>query len=300
MEAARHDALAAGLVLQGEVIQPPPTLTTDVALLTAYGSVAPGYAVDHRVATYWRCHSRVEYARNLERRAHEDLQSAARSVLRAPFLEHWLGKLGLLPAGSTASVIGLWAGNAGLFAASATADWATKVKFGEFRPVLGNQPMRATDLTRGQRFTASFRATNWRPLPGMEAPHARWTSAGRALGVAGAAVAGGTSAWSQWQADADNPTIRDTEQIARSTTVGVTTGVGAYAGAVGGAQLGGAIGTFFVPGAGTVVGAAIGGAVGGLLGTEAGSAVGGLARGAVGDAAGAIAGGLGKTFGKVF
>lgn len=104
LDAARYDAQAAGLAVHGDAIAPPQPLPI-VPMLSAYGSVPCDPTVDLRVRTYEQCQSRVEYARTLERRAHDDLQSAARTVLRQPFLERWLGKLGLLPADSTPGVI---------------------------------------------------------------------------------------------------------------------------------------------------------------------------------------------------
>ncbi len=132
LEGARIEALLAGLIVQGDVIQPPPTLTTDLpAPAPILGPIASPFGVDHRVEVYWRCHDRVQTARTRERYAHDDLQAAAGAVLREPFLEHWLAKLGLLP--SYPGGHGLWGANAALFGASTGADWATKVKYGEFR-----------------------------------------------------------------------------------------------------------------------------------------------------------------------
>lgn len=225
---------------------------------------------------YEQCRVIVEAARERERQAHDALQDAAAKVTRDPPLLHWLGRLGLVPTSDTPAGMAQWAGNSGLFAVGAVADWATKVKYGWLDPGAVRGP------GYWQTVRAGLRPANWGPLPGSETLHARWTTVGRTANVAGAVVAGTTALVNQWQADQDDPTVEATEQIARATTQGLATGAGAWVGAVGGAQLGAALGTPLGP-VGTIVGGAVGGAVGAMLGTTAGQMVGDQIKGVAGD-----------------
>ncbi|MGQ0465026.1 MAG: WXG100 family type VII secretion target [Sporichthyaceae bacterium] len=262
-----------GLIVDEQGIAPPTTASAASHLLPSGAACVPV------PPTYSQCLAIVDGARERERAAHDALQDAAAKVTRDPPLLHWLGKLGLVPTSDTAAGVALWAGNSGLFAVGAVADWATKVKYGEL-------PFRASGRvspTYWREVRAGLRPSNWVARPDAEVLHARWTTVGRAANVAGAVVAGSTAGWNQWHADQDDPTVEATEQVARATTAGVATGAGAWAGAVGGAQLGAALGTPLGP-AGTIVGGVVGGAVGAALGTAAGEFVGDRIKGVVGDA----------------
>jgi hypothetical protein len=243
---------------------------------------------------YQRCRDLVEAARVCEENAHRELQDAATRVRRGDFLQHWLTKAGLVPTSSSAAGLGLFAGGAGLLSLGVAADWATRVRYGSLLPRVGGEFLTASELGFRDTVRYGVRSANWRAYPGAVTPYARWATTGHVLGVVGAGVTAGTSAWDQWQADADDPTIGDTEQAARAATVGLASGAGAYGGAMVGAQIGGAIGTAVCPGVGTVVGGAIGGMVGGIAGSEVGEWLGGEAKGVVGGAAGAVGGFVSK------
>ncbi|MGQ0465852.1 MAG: hypothetical protein ACT4QG_11090 [Sporichthyaceae bacterium] len=147
--------------------------------------------------------------------------------------------------------------------------------------------MSGWDLGRWQRPGYAIRPSSWVAKPGHQIPHTQWTTAGRALGVAGAALEGGKSAWGQWQTDADDPNLDTSERLARAGFVGAASGGGAWAGAYGGALAGGAIGSVF-PGPGTVIGAAIGGALGGMGGSAVGENLAELVVDPVGEVYGTV------------
>lgn len=276
MAQARQEAEVAGLVVVGdEITHPYPTeRPSPLAVRPPLVPEPPRIdETDPKMRAYRDCEARIAYARGLEDNAHDALRDMAADVAKAPFLEHWAVKVGLIPASSEPEQVALWAGNSGLFAAGGVAAWATQVKFGGLYPVINGVRGSAADLASWQRMGASFRSRNWVPHSGMEAPYARWTATGRVLNRAGGVLAGATAAFDQWGADSDDPTMSENERVARAGTVGVTTGGGAYGGALMGAQAGAAIGSVF-PGPGTVIGGAVGGIVGGVIGSQVGQAAG--------------------------
>lgn len=281
MAQARHEAEVGQLTVVGDEIQHPyptdwPSLTAGPAPTVTPTLTPEPPAIeptDPKLAAYRDCEARVAFARDMENRAHDDLRDMAAEVARAPFLEHWATKVGLTPASSAPADIASWAGNAALFVGGAVTGWATQVKYGGLHPVMNGTRVNAADLAWWRRMGAGFSSKNWRAFDGMEAPYARWTSAGKVLNRAGGVLAGATAAFDQWGADSDDPTMSENERVARAGTVGVTTGVGAYGGALMGAQAGAAIGSVF-PGPGTVIGGAVGGIVGGVAGSHVGQAAG--------------------------
>lgn len=276
MAQARWEAEAAGLPIAGDEIGHPypvewPSLT-ETRTFTG-GLTPPVPDTDPKLEAYRACQDRVTDAREVEDRAHEALRDAAADLAHAPFLEHWARKVGLIPTNSGPVQAASWAGNAALFVGGAVTGWATQVKYGGLHPLFNGARVPATDLIWWRRMGAAFSSKNWRAHPGMEAPYAKWTSAGKVLNRAGGMLAGATAAFDQWGADSDDPTMSENERAARAGAVGVTTGIGAYGGALVGAQAGAAIGSVF-PGPGTVIGGAVGGVVGGVIGSSVGQAAG--------------------------
>ena len=132
---------------------------------------------------------------------------------------------------------------------------------GQFLPVNGTPSwLNAWRAGQGSNYVAN---------PGNAAAYARWASASKWVGRAGTVLTVGTSAFSQWQQDANDPSLSTAERVGRAGTAGVVTGAGAWAGAAGGAQLGAAIGSLGGP-VGTVIGGAVGGLVGGAIGAGVG------------------------------
>lgn len=286
MDDARATAAGGGCTISGNVIQRPPDLS---------GEVSPTAAEAHerKVEAYNRAFTLAEGAREDERRAHETLQGSLEGATGPGFLERLAQDFGIWPKGdgagwNYAAALGL--GGLGLGSYSA---WATMWKYGRYQPTWGpfsalprnhmarslwaNDPLWRSMIRHG-------RDANYTARPGMSGARSMWSTTGKWVGRGGAVLEGGVSAYEQWQADADNPALNASERVARSGTVGATTGLGAWGGAVAGAQVGAAIGSVF-PGPGTAIGGIVGGAIGGFVGSQAGQAVGDFVKDEVGAAA---------------
>lgn len=280
LDQVRTQASRAGLLIDGDRIHEPDNTPTDPpAPLPVHPMAAALPDADRRRVVYRDCQYRVEDARRRERQAHQHLEEVTTDLTRAPFLQRWLTKSGILPTETTTTGLSLWAGDKTLLAAGTTADWETRVKYGELRPTVNGLPVSADDLPSSQRYLLGLHESNWRARPEMEVPRAGWLKAGKLLGQAGGGLAVVASAWDQWREDADDPATSGGEHVARTVVEGVAGGAGAYGGAVAGAEVLGAVGTAICPGVGTVIGGAIGGLIGGAGGTWAGEQLGNLAKG---------------------
>ena len=132
---------------------------------------------------------------------------------------------------------------------------------GRFLPINGTSSW-VNAWRRGQ-------GSNYVANPGNAAAYAKWSTASKWVGRAGTVLTVGTSAFSQWQQDANDPSLSTAERVGRAGTAGAITGAGAWAGAAGGAQLGAMVGSFGGP-VGTVIGGAVGGLIGGAIGAGVG------------------------------
>lgn len=286
MADARSTAAGGGCAVSGDVVQRPDDLS---------GEITPAAADAHarKVAAYNQAFAIAEAARDDERRAHETLQGELDGATGPGFLEGLLQDFGVWPKGEGAGWDLAAALGIGGLALGSYAGWATTWKYGRYQPTWGpfsalprnhmarslwaNDPWWRSMIRHG-------RDANYTARPGMSATRGAWSTTGTWLARGGAVLEGGLSGYDQWQADADNPALNGSERVARSGTVGVTTGLGAYGGAVAGAQVGAAIGSVF-PGPGTAIGGILGGAIGGFAGSQAGQAVGDFVKDEVGAAA---------------
>lgn len=293
MEGIRDDARAAGLTVSGTSIEPP----GDPAGGASDGEVK---AHNDKVEKWNGLVTRVDSAREHEKNAHEDLGKAIEKSTGDGWIENLLEKLGLLPPDYADGVgIGAYAlGLAGL-GAGVGIDWAVKSRFGTFQPRVNGRFASPSSLSRLEKAAASLSDKNWHANPYQAATRGRWATAGKWAGRAGWVVTAASSAWGQWQKDADDPSLSTSERVSRTASTATITTAGAAAGAWAGGEVGGAIGTAICPGVGTVIGGAVGGLVGGAVGSglagkaadlvvdEAGE-LGETAVNAVGDAADAV------------
>lgn len=271
---ARSIAAGAGLSLSGDTIHPP---------TEGSGPMTPTQVQAHnaRVQAYNQAFDIAEGARSKEREAHGRAVSAMRASNGDGLVEDLLERLGLAPGdgmdsyAGAAYVFGL-AGTAfgplaGWMANGVLGTWQPKFRDAHGRWVWGTNK----GWSRWDRLTLSLRkgarGRDFRALPHQAASRGRWLTASTWAGRAGGVATALSSGWSQWQADADDPSLDTDDRVDRAATTGVSTAAGAWAGAQGGAYLGGAIGTAICPGAGTVIGGAVGGLVGGAIGAYAGS-----------------------------
>ncbi|NHC45204.1 hypothetical protein [Motilibacter aurantiacus] len=266
-------ASGAGLAVSGDTVLPP----------SGGGEMTEEQAAEHdrKVRAYDEAFAIAQDARAKERDAHSRLVDAMLDSNGDGLVENLLEKLGLLPpdgmdgiaaGGYALGLAGLgFGGLAGWMAQGALGVWQPKFRDAQGRWVWGTNK----GWTPLERLRLSLRsgaaARDWRALPHQSANMARWETAGAWANRAGGVVTGITSAWSQWDADADDPSLDTGERVDRAATKGVLSGAGAWGGASAGAWAGGAIGTAIFPGVGTVVGGAIGGLVGGAIGGFAGS-----------------------------
>ncbi len=302
MAGTRAHAQGAGLTVTADAVQPPAPATGPLSLAVRDEHEA-------RVSAWNECVSRAEAARTKEREAHTRLGAAMAATNGDGWLENLLETLGLAPPDGMDGVTGagylLGLGGLGF---GGLAGWMSHGVLGMWQPkflnpsgswVFGtNQGWSTLDRLRlSLRPGAASR--DWRALPYQAGNLQRWEAAGRWANRAGGAVTALTTGWSQWQADADDPSLDTGERVDRAVTTGASSAAGALAGAQGGAWAGGAIGTAICPGVGTVVGGAVGGLVGGAVGAYAGSELADVvneqwdgAAHAVGDALGAAGDGL--------
>lgn len=263
MQSARDVAVAAGLsVGESSVTEPTrPPEDADDATVEAYNTKIEAWnaAVAHH-----------DDGRTKEEEAHTGLSSGMRTALDVSWIERVLIAVGVLPetGADGIQVTGWGLGLAGTAGGTAAA-WQIYSRYGRFAPRAANGLwVSPKSLSRWQWGVRSMSGSNWAPKANQAATHARWSTASKWLGRAGGVLTFATSAYGQWTADADDPTLTDAERVGRTAWRGGTAATGAWVGATGGA----AIGTAIFPGAGTVVGGLVGGAVGGLLGSEVGGA----------------------------
>ena len=64
-------------------------------------------------------------------------------------------------------------------------------------------------------------SSNYVANPGNAAAYARWSTASKWVGRAGTVLTVGTSAISQWQQDANDPSLTTAERVGRAGTAGV-------------------------------------------------------------------------------
>jgi uncharacterized protein YukE len=276
---ARERAAGAGLAVSADRIESP----TEPG-----GEATDAQATAHeaKVTAYEEALSTVEEARTKEEAAHKELGKKLEAASGDGWIENVLEKMGFAPPDGAGGVqTSLWGLGLGGTAFGVASSWMIKGRYGTFQPRnAAGRFMSPSSMSRLQRGAASVFERNWHATPNAAATRGAWQTAAKWGGRAGVAVSFGTSAFSQWSEDADDPSLSTSEKVGRAGTVGVTTAAGAWAGAAGGAQLGGAIGTAICPGAGTVVGGAIGGLVGGFAGSE----LGGMAGDAIKDTAGEV------------
>lgn len=263
MQSARAVALEAGLsVGESTVTEPPrPADGADDATVEAYNTKIEAWntAVGHH-----------DDGRTKEEEAHTGLASGMRTALDVSWIERVLISVGVLPETGADGVqmTGWGLGLAGT-AGGVVAGWQINSRYGRFAPRGANgRWVSPSSLSRWQWGVRSMSGSNWVPKANQAATHARWSTASKWLGRAGGAVTFATSAYGQWTADADDPSLTDAERVGRTAWRGGTAAAGAW----GGATAGAAIGTAIFPGAGTVVGGLVGGAIGGFVGSEFGGA----------------------------
>ncbi len=264
----RGIAAAAGLATAGDTISPP-------AAVGGHLDQAQADAYDAKVKAYNRALQQAEAARSKEREAHARLGSAMTTSSGDGWLENLLQKLGFAPPEGNDAVDGAaWALGLGGLSFGVASSTMLKGVLQVFQPRSAGQWASLTGMSFWQRLAAAGKGDSWRAKAYQAATRDRWATAGKWSTRVGTVVTAGTSAWDQWKADADNPSLDQGERVDRAATKGASTAAGAYVGAEAGAWAGGAIGTAICPGVGTVVGGAVGGLVGGFAGSSAGGWVG--------------------------
>ena len=264
----RGIAAAAGLATAGDTISPP-------AAVGGHLDQAQADAYDAKVKAYNRALEQAEAARSKEREAHARLGSAMTTSSGDGWLENLLQKLGFAPPEGNDAVDGAaWALGLGGLSFGVASSTMLKGVLQVFQPRSAGQWASLTGMSFWQRLAAAGKGDSWRAKAYQAAKRDRWATAGKWSTRVGTVVTAGTSAWDQWKADADNPSLDQGERVDRAATKGASTAAGAYVGAEAGAWAGGAIGTAICPGVGTVVGGAVGGLVGGFAGSSAGGWVG--------------------------
>ena len=260
MSTIRTEASGAGLTVSGTMISPP----TDPGEDASEGDVN---AHNTKVEKWNDLVSRVETARKDEDNAHEDLGKAISKSTGDGWIEDRLEDLGLLPKDfSDGMQIGAYAlGLAGL-GAGAGVDWMVKSRYGTFQPRVNGRFASPSSLTKLERAAKVLSDKNWHAKANQAAVRGKWLTAGKWATRAGWVVTAGTSAWEQWQKDADDPSLSTTERVSRTVSTSAITTAGAAGGAWAGAQAGAAIGSIF-PGPGTVIGGVVGGVIGGAIGS---------------------------------
>ena len=228
----------------------------------------------------------AEDARNKEKEAHKNLDDGLKKSTGDGFVVNLLQRLQFLPPDfADGDDIGSWLFGLGGLGLGAGVGWMVNGRLGVFQPRINGRFASARGMSFWQRARAATDPKNFHAKAYQAATRNRWASIGRVAGHAGTAVTAVSSAWNQWQADSDDPSLGDVEQRTRAATMGATSAAGAWAGAQGGAWAGGAIGTAICPGVGTVVGGVVGGVIGGAVGGFAGSEIGKAVIDPVGNAA---------------
>lgn len=264
LENARGIAVAGGLSVVGDTIARP----GDPGAGLTDGEVQ---AHNRRVTTYNEAFEVAEGARTKEERAHEAVSSAMSKLNGDGWVENLLERLGFAPPDDLGPVSGIgWGLGLGGLGLGTSVSWMIKGRYGVFQPRVAGRFASAAGMGFWQRAAAASRSSNWHATAYRAGTRARWATAGRWASRAGYAVTAVTSGFSQWQEDADDPSLTTSERAGRAVTMSASTTAGAWAGAEAGAWVGGAIGTAICPGVGTVVGGALGGIVGGFVGSQAG------------------------------
>ena len=238
----------------------------------------------------------ADAARTKEAEAHTHLGDGLQRTTGDGFLQDLLERLGLLPAdfadGDDIGAYLLGLGGLGFGAASGI---MVASRYGVFQPRVAGRFTSPAGLTFWNRLRAGTSADSFHALPNTAAARNWWSRAGKIGGYAGTGLTAGFAAWNQWQADADDPSLSDSNKAGRAGALGVSPAAGAWAGAEAGAWAGGAIGTAICPGIGTAIGGVAGGLIGGAVGGFVGSEVGQEVMGAVGDATEATVDWVGDT-----
>lgn len=202
----------------------------------------------------------------------------------ANFWDEYLEQSNVVPDGDAGILAwpGLITANLMMGVGAASA-WARQIQIGGFKPRGPDGRFISPQMGSWARAWAMGSDSNWGPKPYQAANYARWGTAARWAGRAGTVVSFATSAFSQWNRDADDPNMGTTERVARSATVGTTTAAASWGGAWAGAQGGALVGAAVGGPVGAVVGGVIGGFIGGGLGGMAGDWIGQQIAGPVGD-----------------
>jgi len=279
MARIRSTASAAGLTVTADGIQEPGDAPADLgsdptpAQADAHDAAVTAY--NELVTAYNSCVTQADEARGKESAAHDHLTSAMKASNGDGWLENLAEKLGFLPPdgmdGWDATAWALGLGGLGFGAGTTT---MLKGVLQVFQPRVAGRWSTAAGMSFWQRLAAGTQESSWRAKSYQALTRDRWASAGKWAGRAGTVVTAATSAWDQWQDDADDPSLDTGERVDRAATKGAATAAGAWAGGEAGAWAGGAIGTAICPGVGTVIGGVAGGLIGGFVGSSAGAAVG--------------------------
>ncbi|MGQ0465802.1 MAG: hypothetical protein ACT4QG_10840 [Sporichthyaceae bacterium] len=265
LAAARRCAADAGLTVIAEGVLPPTERRGVVGPIAAPSVGALGKA-------YEQCAATVAQARRIEDQANADLQRTLADTCAVPVWQEWLEKAGILPPqnlGTAGNV--LYGTGLAVVGTGVAVDWATKVRYGRFvlRDATGRF-VSTQGMGFGQKVGAAWSKNAWQATAHNAATRGNWLKGGKLVGPAGGVVQGGIGFLDQWKADADDPSLRESERYGRAGFHGALEGGGSWALAAAGAKGGGAIGFAIGGPPGAVAGAAIGGVLGGLAGSEVG------------------------------
>lgn len=181
----------------------------------------------------------------------------------------------LWPTDQGAAGVAAWAAGRAGFGFGVGQSWMTRVQQGRFAPrgQLPNGRYGYLPWKTSPWYTTAWRAaqgSNWQAKPYQSTSYSRWSTAGKWVGRGGAALGFATAGYSQYLADANDPTLSTSERVGR---IGMRTAVQGTAG-WGGAMLGGKVGAGIGMAVGGPVGAVIGGVAGGIIGGVIGSGIG--------------------------
>lgn len=288
----RESAITGGLTVVGEEIIEPPQLF--------YANVDSGDP--QQVDEYNRAQARIKVwngliplvrdARDKEVRARQEFTDACNAIVANPILNFMTSTVKgfFVPSGVGFGLAG--AARASLWALDRSRDAAA---FAEGAGLRLSSPYVTHTLANGK--TVAARAASGRTTVGswhhaiQDGQLSNWHSASskarstgarvaeiagrarpilKAAEVAGTALTFGISAYEQWQKDSHNPSLGESERVARATRSGALTAAGAWIGAQGGGKVGAAIGVCLGGPLGAAVGGVVGGVVGGALGAWGG------------------------------
>lgn len=287
LDTARSTAYGAGLPVVGDTIHPPvaPTLPADADDAAV---AAAGQAHERRATAYATAQQLASSARTLETSAHTALLAQVKAVTADDPFQWFLEKLGLLPQSGDTDDLAWWAlGGLGT-GFGVWADWRRRLGIGRFAPRGADGRFLPIQQPWYRHALQAPNDRHWVAKPHQAQSYSALGTAGKWVGRAGTVVAVGSAAWSQWEADADDPSLGDAERVGRAATSGVATGAGAWAGAAVGVKGGAVIGMAVGGPVGAVVGGAVGGLIGGAIGSAAGQAVGDAVKDWAGEATQAV------------